>query len=77
MTDTAPRVRVRVQAWGATKAELDDALRRATQGWGRVRWEFADPQQTVGGACPINARDPKAIAAASDYGWAYAVYPER
>lgn len=70
----AARVRVRVRVWGLTDADVVTAERRAARGWGRNGWEFGEVERTVGGVCPLDVRDPGAVAAGADFGWAYTVH---
>lgn len=68
---------VRVLAWGAAPADVEGALRRAGQGFGRSGWQFAEVERLQGTPCPIDTRDPMTIAAEAGFDWAYAVYPLR
>lgn len=70
----ADRLPVRVRAWGATDAEVDEALRRAGRGWGRGGWEFADVKRLTGAPCPLDVHDRTALAAEQGYDWAYVVH---
>jgi|GEM_PF-6590874 len=69
----AARLLVQVRAWGLTDADVEDALRHAGRGWGRGGWEFAAVERLTGSPCPLDVRDPQALAAEADFGWAYVV----
>ena len=71
------RTAVRVLAWGATQADIEHALYKASQGPSRNAWDFAEVERLIGIPCPIDVRDPdpKTIATDAGYHWAYAVYP--
>jgi hypothetical protein len=66
---------VRVLAWGLTKEDAETAVRVAGFGPSRAAWDFTRIDWVTDGACPIDIRDPKVIAADAGSGWAYAVYP--
>lgn len=69
---------VRVLVWGATAAERHFALLQARRRpWsGGLPWKVAEVESLgLGVPCPVDVCDPAALAAESDYGWAYAVYP--
>jgi len=69
----AARLSVQVRAWGLTDADVEDALRHAGRGWGRGGWEFVAVERLTGAPCPLDVRNPGALAADAGYGWAYVV----
>lgn len=68
-------VTLRAQVWGTTGADLEYALFRAKYGAAREAWEFVEVERLEGRVCPIDVRDPDAIAGDGGERWAYAVYP--
>lgn len=70
-------IHVHLVVWGLTQAEQDKAIDRASQSHWRKAWEFVETERLSGKVCPINLHDGRSIAADTDYGWAYIVYPVR
>lgn len=73
----APRINLRLVAWGVTDADLGNAVRHAGLGPARIDWEFIKIERLTGESCPINQWDGAAVATEAGNGWAYAVYPDR
>lgn len=67
-------VRVHLLAWGATGADVENAVYRAGQGWARETWEFVEVERFREVPCPLDLKDPAAIATGSGYHWAYVAY---
>jgi hypothetical protein len=70
----APRVPVRLLAWGVTDADVEHAIHRAEIGPGRAEWAFA-VERLREIPCRLDLSDPKALAAEAGYHWAYVAYP--
>lgn len=66
---------MRLRVWGETDADVRHAEFKAADRPSRRGWEFTDVERLGGVPCPIDVRDPGAVAADRGYGWAYAVYP--
>ncbi len=69
-------MRVLLQAWGVTDADVDRAVDEAGLPPSRTDWEF-EVERLTSGCCPLDMRDPKALAEGAGYGWAYVAYPAR
>ncbi|HEV3170758.1 MAG TPA: hypothetical protein VGZ32_10485 [Actinocrinis sp.] len=67
-------MRVHLLAWGFTAADVEHAVDKAGQGWARETWEFVEVERFQEVPCPLNIKDPAAIAAAQGYHWAYVAY---
>jgi hypothetical protein len=68
---------VAVHAWGITAADVENAVYKAETAptAARVGWRFGDVVRLNDATCPIDVRDPGALAAGEGYHWAFAVYP--
>jgi hypothetical protein len=69
-----PTIDVRVLAHGFTRADVENALDKATRGPAREHWRPAVVERFEQPACPFDLEDPKALAADAGYHWSYAVY---
>jgi hypothetical protein len=65
-----------LRAWGVTGADVEHAVYRAQIGPGSASREFGQVERLGGLPCPIDVRDPAAIASDQGYHWAYAIYRE-
>jgi hypothetical protein len=65
---------LRALVWGTTGADLEYALFRAKYDPARVDWNFVEIERLDGRVCPIDPRDPAAVAGDGGERWAYAVY---
>ncbi len=67
-------VAVRVRVWGATDHDAEHAASVATYGRWRASWWVTGIERVTGVPCPLDTRDPAAIAADAAFGWAYVVH---
>lgn len=65
---------VRAKLWGETEADQERALDCARRSPWRNGWDFVEVERRDGSTCPLDLKDPKALAAEQGYGWAYVVY---
>lgn len=71
-----PRLPVRLVVWGVTDADVEHAIRKASQAERRHTWEFiGEPDRHRSTTCAITDDDGPTIAQKAGYHWAYAVYP--
>lgn len=68
------RVPVRARLWGLTDADRKRAFDHAQRSPWRNGWDFVEVDDNSDDTCPLNLKDPKALAAQQGYGWAYVVY---
>lgn len=67
-------IQVCANVWGETEADQGQALDHAQRAPSRNTWDFVEVDRRTGGTCPLNLKDPRALAADQGYGWAYVVY---
>lgn len=71
-----PRLPVRLVVWGVTDADIEHAIRKASQAERRNSWEFiGEPERHRSTTCTIADDDGPTVGQKAGYHWAYAVYP--
>jgi hypothetical protein len=68
-------VTVRLHVWGVTDADIEHAVYKAGQRPSGGAWDLAEVERIQGVPCPIDVRDPGALAGDAGYHWAWVVYP--
>jgi len=70
-----PRIPVRLVVWGVTEADVEHAIRKASQAEQRNTWEIVgEPDRRRGTTCAITGDEGPTIAQKAGYHWAYAIY---
>lgn len=73
-SDQLPRVPVRLVLWSEDGRDYASIRMQADRAPGRNNWEVAQVEELAGVPCPLDIHDLRALDAAANYGWAYAVY---
>jgi len=66
---------VHLEVWGCTRRDAQAAADIARGVPGRAGWGFDDERTVVheGGVCTLKLENPRALASAQGFGWAYLV----